>query len=195
MAIRKYALVVFDVNDNIIDRFNIMIPTQAQGNGFVLNLSTINTDVEDIITKVVQQKNKIKFNVIFDKNGYNNANALMGWIQKYSKPEYALAIEYNDTTSLKYCEGKVTSLGKTERDEYGMLTQPLEFTSVTPFFRRIQSKLTIATGALGKKYPYKYPYQYGAAQISNNIINNPYINDIPLIVTINGAISNPTVSY
>ena len=53
---RKYALVVLDKFDKIIDRYNLDKVTNPTGNGFKLNLSTISSDIEDIITKVVQSK-------------------------------------------------------------------------------------------------------------------------------------------
>ena len=58
---RSYALVVLDKEDRIIDRYNLDIVANPTENGFKLNLSLISTDIEDIITKVTQQKNIIKF--------------------------------------------------------------------------------------------------------------------------------------
>ena len=61
---RSYALVVLDNKDQIIDRYNLTYVTTPTGNGFKLNISTITSDLEDIITKVVQQKEPIKFTIM-----------------------------------------------------------------------------------------------------------------------------------
>ena len=190
---RKYALVVLDKEDKIIDRYNLDIVTNPTGNGFKLNLSTISTDIEDIITKVVQAKNIIKFTIVQHNNSYNKGNILATWIQKYSTADYRMALEYNDTKVVKYCEGKVTSLSKDELDEFGNLNQILEFTQTTPYFIKQENNITIQVSSVGKSYPYTYPYSYGANVVENNEINNPYILDIPLIITIDGAIDNPTI--
>ena len=194
MLIRSYALVIFDKQDKIIDRFNLSLVTNPTENGFKLSLSKIASDIEDIITKVVQQKVVKKFNVIQYQQSYEKSVVLSNWIQKYSKPDFRMALEYNDTNLVKYCEGKVTSLDKTEKDEYGVLTQAMEFTPVTPYFLRQENALLIKTSTTGKKYPYKYPYMYGSNAVENNEINNPYLYDIPIIITMTGPIEHPIVS-
>lgn len=190
---RKYALVVLDRQDKIIDRFNLDIITNPTGNGFKLNLSTISSDIEDIITKVVQAKNIIKFTVQQHNNSYSKSNILASWIQKYSTAKYKMALEYNDNNVIRYCEGKVVSLTKNEKDEYNTLAQDLEFQQTTPYFVKRENTITIQVSSTGKKYPYTYPYSYGSNLVVNNLIENPYILDVPLIITIEGAIDNPTI--
>lgn len=192
--IRKYALVILDKQDKIIDRYNLDLVTAPTDNGFTLNLSTISSDIEDIITKVVQKKQIITMNVIQYLNAYNKTNVLANWIQKYSTAQYRMCLEYNDTTQIKYCEGKVTGLTKGEKDEYGEIVQKLSFTMATPYFIKQEQTINIKLSSIGKSYPYEYPYSYGTSKIENNEINNIYILDIPLIITITGAISNPTIS-
>lgn len=192
--IRAYALVILDKQDKIIDRFNLPLVTNPTENGFKLSLSKISSDIEDIITKVVQQKTVKKFNVVQYQNSYEKSSVLSNWIQKYSKTDFRMALEYNDTNLLKYCEGKVTSLDKTEKDEYGVLTQAMEFTPVTPYFLKQENALILKSSNVGRKYPYKYPYMYGMSTVENNEVDNPYLYDIPVIVTLTGSIEHPAVS-
>ena len=191
--IRGYALVVMNNQDEIIDRYNLELITAPTGNGFQLELSTISSDIEDIITKVVQKKATINMTVHQVTNGYLQSNVLTSWIQKYSTADANMFLEYNDTSVIKYCGGKVTSLTKTEKDEYKDLAQDLTFTMTTPFFVKRENTITIQVSSVGKKYPFKYPYSYGKNIVENNQIENPYILDVPLIITIDGAIDNPTI--
>ena len=191
--IRSYALVIMDKQDKIIDRFNLDLVTNPTGNGFELELSTISTDIEDIITKVTQKKPTINFTISQVKNSYLQANILANWIQKYSTTDSRMFLEYNDTKVTKYCCGKVTKLTKTEKNEYGELAQDLTFTMTTPFFEKKENTITIEVSATGKSYPFKYPYSYGKNIVENNQIENPYILEIPIIITIDGAIDNPTI--
>lgn len=193
--IREYALVIMNNQDQIIDRYNLDLVTAPTGNGFQLELSTIATDIEDVITKVVQKKPTITMTVHLIKNGYSQSNILTNWIQKYSTADTNMFLEYNDTTTIKYCGGKVTSLTKTEKDEYKDLAQDLTFTMTTPFFTKQSSGIIkIAVSNKGKSYPFKYPYSYGRNIVENTTITNPYILEVPLIVSITGEISNPIVS-
>ena len=191
--IREYALVIMNNQDQIIDRYNLDLVTAPTGNGFQLELSTIATDIEDVITKVVQKKPTINMTVHLVKNGYSQSNILTNWIQKYSTADSKMFLEYNDTTTIKYCGGKVTSLTKTEKDEYKDLAQDLTFTMTTPFFIKRENTITIQVASVGKKYAFKYPYSYGKNVVENNEIDNPYILDVPVIITIDGAIDNPTI--
>ena len=191
--IRGYALVIMNNQDEIIDRYNLDLVTAPTGNGFQLELSTIATDIEDVITKVVQKKPTITMTVHLIKNGYSQSNILTNWIQKYSTADVNMFLEYNDTTVIKYCGGKVTSLTKTEKDEYRDLAQDLTFTMTTPFFTKRENTITIQVSSVGKKYAFKYPYQYGKNVVENNEIDNPYILEVPVIITIDGAIDNPTI--
>lgn len=192
--IRKYALVILDKQDQIIDRYSLDLVTEPSDNGFSLNLSTISSDIEDIITKVVQEKQVITMNVIQYLNAYNKTNILANWIQKYSTAQYRMCLEYNDTTQTRYCEGKVTSLTKGEKDEFGEIVQKLSFQMTTPYFIKQEQTISIQVSNYGKKYLFTYPYSYGVDKVENNEINNVYILDIPLIITINGTIATPTIS-
>lgn len=190
---RKYALVVLNNKDEIIDRYNLDITTSPFGNGFELDLSTITSDLEDIITKVVQKKNKITFVVNQIHDSYQKANILASWVQKYSTSKYTMALEYDDGVVVRYCEGKVTRLEKTEIQPKNVLQQRLEFTQTTPYFIKRENTITIQVSGKGKSYPFTYPYSYGASMVENNEITNPYILDIPLIIIIDGKIDNPTI--
>lgn len=190
---RKYALVIMDYKDSIIDRFNLDFVTNPTGNGFKLNVARLTSDIEDVITKVTQQKNVIKFTVNQFGRSYQKSSVLANWIQKYSKPEYVMCLEYDDGVLVRYCEGRVTSFSKDEMDVYKNLPQQLEFTQTTPFFVKRDNTITIKKSNTGKSYPFKYPYSYGTSEVQNNNIDNPYILDVPLIVVIDGAITNPTL--
>lgn len=191
---RSYALVIMNINDKIVDRFNLDIVTSPSDTGFSLNLSAITTDLEDVITKVVQQKNKITLSISQIKDSYTQANILADWIQKYSTSKYSMFLEYNDTKIVRYCGGKVTKLSRNERNQYNELVQNIEFTMTTPFFEKRENTITIEKASEGKNYPYKYPYKYGANLVSNNLIDNPYILDIPVIITLENAINNPYIA-
>lgn len=190
---RKFALVILDEVDAVKDRYNLDIVTEPQGLGFTLNLSKLTGDIEDVITKVVQSKNVIKFTVNHYHRSYDKANALALWIQEYSKAENTMALEYDDGEIVRYCEGRVTSLSKTEIDVYGNLSQSLGFEQTTPFFVKRENTITIQVSATGKSYPFRYPYSYGKNKVENNDIKNAYIYDVPLIITIKGAIDSPTI--
>lgn len=190
---RKYALVIFDREDNVVDRLNLDLVTNPTGNGFKFNLISVATDIEDVVTKIIQVKQPITFIVNQYENPYTKSTVLSNWILKHTAIHSRMALEYDDGNLKRYCDGKVTSLTKTEKDEFGILAQQLAFTPTTPFFILRQNAITIKVASAGKSYPYSYEYTYGVKTSENNDIENVYFDDIPIIVTISGAITNPTI--
>lgn len=190
---RKFAFVIFDIENMITERFPLDLVIDPSGLGFKLKLSTIEGDVVDILTRVAQEKQSVNLTINFFQNGYEKYTVLSQWLQKYSKPDARMALEYDDGTQLRYMEGKITELKKTEKDEYNLLSCPAIFTPFTPFFSNIENTIKIRVSSTGKSYPFKYPYSYGKNVVENNLIENPYISDIPVTVKITGAIFEPTI--
>lgn len=187
---RKFAFVILDDSDMIIDRFNLDYVDGLSGLGFQIKLSTIETDIESYITKVVQQKQNLGLKV-HHISGYKAGDYLKLWLSKHIND--CLCIEYDNTQKLSYIEGKVIMCGETELNQFGVLEQSLTFQPLTPFFEKVENDVKIQVSSIGKSYPYKYPYCYGRNTIENNEISNTYIKDIPLIITLYGEMSNPSI--
>lgn len=187
--IRKFALIVFDKSYNIIDRYNLDLVMEISGLGYSLKLSTIQTDVEDYITKVVQQKKPISFT--FLQKGYTAGNSFTQWNEKHINN--LVCLEYSDTKQVLYMRGLITENSKSELDQFKMLPQKITFQPLTPFFEKVENEVYIKVSSKGKSYPFSYPYSYGLNIIENNVITNSYIKEAPLIVEIYGGIENPII--
>ena len=191
---RKFAFVVFDIDNSIMDRFPLDVVTDLSGLGWRLKLSKIEGDVTDTVTKVVQEKQEVGLTINLIGRGYEKFTILSQWLQRYSAVNATLALEYNDGVQPRYVEGKVTELKKTEKDEYDNLACAATFTPLTPFFVNIEQTITISFSSVGKSYPFKYPYCYGKNEVKNNEIDNPYLASVPVTVTIHGPLIAPIVS-
>ncbi len=191
---RKVSFVVFNHHNKIIDRFMLDTITDIKGVGMKLNLSTIDGDIESVVTKVRLQKQPMKFKIHFINRSYEKYEVLLRWIERYSTADKLLAIEYTDGVVTRYALGKVTDLVKTEKDQFGQLVSDCTFMPLTAFFTRRLNSIKIAVSSKGKSYPLTYPYSYGASWVENNIIKNDFIEEVPVTVTIKGSISNPRVS-
>lgn len=190
---RSFALVVFDIDNLIIDRYSLGIVTNLSGLGWKLRLSKIEGDVADILTKVAQEKQPVNITMNLIDRSYEKFAVFTQWVQKYSFADTRLAMEYNDGVQKRYIEGKLTELKKTEKDVYNNLACAAVFTPLTPFFSYIENTIKVQISASGKYYSFKYPYSYGKSVIKNNEIDNPYLSAVPVTVKIYGAISNPVI--
>jgi len=190
--IRNFSIVVFDDTDNITDRFNLDLVTTLSGLGYTITLSTIATDIEDYVTKIVQTKTNLKMKVWH--KSYQTYNSFMLFIQKYLTS--SMALEYNDTTRDFYWMGKIISSDKGgEKNEYGYLENTITFQPLTPLFSVVKNQVKIQYSAQGKSYPYSYSYCYGTVEVLNNKIINSYIKEIPLIIIIYGPmLNNPQIT-
>lgn len=189
--IRKFAFVIFDKSDQIIDRYNLDLVDSLSGLGFSLNLDTIETDIEDYVTRIRQRKQNLGLTV-HHLRGYQSSTNLKKWLAIHIND--CLCIEYTNSAGVLYIEGKVTNIGETDLNEFKVLEQTITFQPLTPFFEKIDNDIRIQISDKGKSYPFKYPYCYGKSVIENNEIENTYIKDIPLIITIFGSISNPKIT-
>lgn len=191
---RSFAFVAFDLDNSITDRFPLDYVTDIKGLGWKLKLSKLEGDVSDVITNVVQEKQTVSLTINLIGRGYEKFIILTQWLQKYSFADKRLALEYNDGVKIRYSEGKVTDVQKTEIDRYNNLSCSAKFTPTTPFFSNIENIIRIERSAKGKYYPFKYPYCYGRSEVTNNDIDNPYLFEVPVTVTIYGSVTHPSVS-
>jgi hypothetical protein len=191
--IRQFALVVLDNRDKVIDRFSLDLTTKPRGLGFYLEINTIITDIEEIPVEVRQKLKSITCDVhyAFGKE-YLKARMLRLWIEKNTNKR--MALEWINEVDKLYIDGKVQEFEFSELTPANVLSIPLTFKPLSPFFEVVENAITILPASTGKIYPYKYPYKYGIGVISNNSITNNYIRPIPLIVTLYGEMVNAGVS-
>ena len=190
--LRTFSLVMLDNRDKIIDRFNLDIVTQPQGLGFAIELNTIITDIEEIPIHIKQRLQPITFNIHFAfGNEYQKAKALRFWIQKNTNGR--MAIEWITKSGRVYADGKVESFEFTGLTPQNVISIPLKFRLLSPFFEIVENAISIFPSSAGKTYPYEYSYTYGFGVIENNEIINDYIAPIPLIITLYGEMTTPSV--
>lgn len=187
---RQFNFVVLDESDLIVDRYNLNYVTNISGLGYELNLSTIETDIKDYITKIIQTKRNISLTIIHTDK-YRGQSNLTKWLQSnYNK---TICLEYVNEVETLYCEGMVINNSFSEVSQYKVLDNNIIFKPITPFFKRFENKILIQRSSEGKKYPLAYPYCYGLNRTLNNEINNTYFTDVPVIITIYGTITNPHI--
>ena len=192
--IRKFALVIVDDFDKEIDRFNLDYADTPRNLGFELEFTTLESRLTTYFTSAREKKLATTLNLNFIRpNAYEKANAFKRFVQKYTNKR--MIFEYNDTTSeIKNWEGKIQKFQQDEKDQFGTLICPISFLPGTPKYIRKDNVITIRPATTGKSYPFKYPYSYGRSTIENNILINNYFDEIPLRITIYGAINNPQIS-
>lgn len=193
LNIRKFALLVIDDFDQIVDRYNLDYVESPQNLGFEMEFTTLEQRLTTYFTSAKEKRIDTNLTIVFaDGYVYERYNALARFIQKYMNSR--IVFEYNDTTVVKMWEGKVRKLTKTEKTEYGALKCGLVFAPGTPKYIYKDNTIRIQYSSTGKKYPLKYPYSYGSKVVSNNEIFNTYFDEIPLRIWVYGSISNPVIS-
>ena len=191
--IRKFALVIVDDFDKEIDRFDLDYAELPKNLGFELEFTKLETRLTTYFTSAREKKIATTLNLNFlPPNAYQKVSQFKQFVQKYMHRH--MIFEYDDTYEVKNWEGKVQKLSQEELTEWGGLVCPLSFLPGTPKYVRKDNAVTIKYSQTGKSYPFKYPYSYGTSLFENNIINNTYFDEIPLVVTLYGEMSNIQVS-
>ena len=193
-SVRKFALVIVDEFDREIDRFNLDYADTPKNLGFEIEFTTLESRLTTYFTSARERKLATTLNLNFLRpNAYEKANAFKRFVQRYTNER--MIFEYDDTTSeVKNWEGKIQRFGQDELNSYKSLVCPISFLPGTPKYIKKDNVITIRSSTNGKSYPFKYPYSYGKQLVENNILSNTYFDEIPLRVTIYGAMNNPQIS-
>lgn len=190
-AIRKFALIAIDDYGNEVDRYPLDYVESPRNLGFELEFKTLNTQLTTQFTDIKEKKLSTNFNINFlPPNAYAKAVGFRNFVQKYLMTR--TLIEYNNTEMTQYWEGKVQKFGQEELQDWGGLTCPVVFMPSTPKFINKEDSLAIHLDS-SKIYSYSYPYTYGRTEINNTLIDNTYMGDIPLKITIYGRVRNPAI--
>lgn len=188
---RRFALVVLDYRDNIIDKINIDYISGISGLGFTLSVDTIDTDLAKFVSQIKQDLNNVTLKIIFD-SGYIGNEALRQFFAK--NISNTIALEYYNTIKTQYADIKPTSMSWAELDAYKHLDTSITVKTLTPFYEIDKNIVRQAVSSYGKQYPLSYPYSYGTTIDENNEITNAYIEPTPLIVSITGTITDPVIT-
>ena len=73
---RKFAFVTFDIDNTITDRFDLDVVTDIGGLGWKLKLSTIEGDIVNTLTRVIQEKQAVSLTVNLIGRGYEKYTIL-----------------------------------------------------------------------------------------------------------------------
>lgn len=190
--IRKFALVVVDDFDAEIDRFNLDYAEAPKNLGFEIEFTTLESKLTTYFTSAKEKKLPTTLNLYFTApQAYRKANAFKRFVQRYTNKK--MVFEYDDTTEIKYWEGKVQKVGQEELNNFGNLVCPISFMPATPKYIKKESTVSKLTSDEGKAYPTEYAYSYGYS-IQEDTINNEYFDEIPLRVFLYGYMTNPQIS-
>lgn len=191
--IRQFSLVELNNRDGIVDRFNLDLVNDPKGLGFTLDVTTIVTNILEIPIHVRQKLGNVTFNVNYAYGReYARADALRAWIMR--KTRKRIALEWTTPVDRRYASCIITEFSFSEINQQKVLAIPLIIKQLSPFFRIRENIINIYPSQTGKEYPFTYPYTYGVGIVSNNTIENQYIEEIPLIVTLYGEMTAPSVS-
>lgn len=112
----------------------------------------------------------------------------------YAKP---IQMHYRtpDRTESYYCQVRVVSLEKTEVGQDGLLRCPISMLRQSMWYNDTKNIVEARnTASDGKKYPLYRPYHYGTVSTSNIEIYNAGIADAPMLVEVDGRVTDPAWS-
>lgn len=171
----------------------ISVPT---GLGFSQDVSVVQGDTIDYILDQVVKKKNIKLTVYFKGTmAYAKYKEFSVWFGKYNDlNKYRIRFSYLLNSVRRYVEVCLIDLEIKGR-EGNFVNAEITFQALTPFYEDVYESIIITESENGKIYPYRYPYNYGGgAYIDANTINNDFIKEIPLMITLNGPMATPYVN-
>lgn len=191
----------------------------VSGFGFKQTLEVVEGDTVDSLISQKVDKNSVNMEIVFKgADAYEKLyrfNAFFGRYADYDRyitrfsyiPSDRLDVDKDsglDQETLdkrteadksdyfrRYIEFVMTAGEPTQRSGQ-VVTEKITLRPLTPWYEEVFAEFQITSEQnTGKIYPYGYPYRYGGgAYDSANYINNDYLKDIPLKITIKGPTSD-----
>ena len=166
------------------------------GLGFSQDVNIVQGDTIDYVLDQVIKKKNIKLTVYFKgTRAYAKYKDLSTWFGRYNDlNKYRIRFSYLLNEVRRYVEVCLIDLEIKGRDG-NFVSAELTLQPLSPFYEDVYTSIIVTDSENGKIYPYRYPYNYGGgAYVDANTINNDFIKEIPLMITLNGPMATPYVN-
>lgn len=195
--------------------------------GFSQDVEVQTGDTIDFVLSQSLKKETITLSLYFNTyhkpdgtevSAYDNFVSFRNWIVKYSdmnRYRMTLIMGYGDTypyeppsgdtESALYgrrIDGYFVDFGKdVSLMEGASIHADLSFKCLSRPYTAHYKNITVTSSSGTKVYKYTYPYKYGFTTMTDNIIENTFMKDVPMKITIHGpasstspAVTNPVIS-
>lgn len=196
----------------------------VSGLGFKQTLDVVEGDTIDYLVNQKVQKNEVSFEVVFKgADAYEKLYRFNAFFGRYADHDrYITRFSYIPSDKLNVQDDSgldqetidkrnesdksnyfrryidfVMTAGEPSQRSGQVVMEKITLRPLSPWYEEVFSTFSRSGEKnTGKIYPYGYPYRYGGgAYDSGNYINNDYLKDIPLKITLQGPTSDsPYVS-
>ena len=182
-----------------VSRPTIDFMLYPSGLGFEQEISVVEGDTLDYVLNQTIKKKNIKLTILFKGEfAYARYKDFSNRFSRYNDLEkYRIRFSFELNGVRRYVEVSIVALEPQGRDGR-FVSANLTLQPLSPFYEDVYSSSIITDSQNGKIYPYKYPYSYGGGSFTDeNVIENNFIKDIPLRITLKGPMTTPyaSISY
>ena len=186
--IRQFYLVNEIGQTYFFDYRNATLISDITDLGFSKNNTYLKYDDDYSLVKTENPQGILQFKVVF-LNGYSGYNSFLNFY-KNSSGELRLFYKYDENP--KFCYVRIKSLTKTQL-EAGALNCSLTLDKLSLWILRESVTIRVDEDLNGKVFPFTYPFIYSSTFNGTMTITNNGETKAPLIVSIYGAVNEPTI--
>lgn len=177
---------------SLMDIYNYCLLTNPDGLGY-----SYETQYERIGNEFIENVRKLAQGQIAGTanfKSYDNCTNFINFVETAKKLRFVYSIPYKKGYITYYRDVNIASLGKTEKQTNGIISEPVNFDCKSLWYEQNETIFKIESYEDEMRYNYRWNSRYINYNTRSITFNNKGHTEAPIQVEIDGFVENPSIS-
>lgn len=177
---------------SLMDIKNYALLTEPDGLGY--SYSTSYTKVGEVFINNIKEQEQVQITGICNFLYYENYTNLVNFIESSESLRLSYKIPLKDGSQIEYFKNiEIQSLGKTEKDENGILSCPISFDMTSLWYEQKEYTYDMSAEDNEVRWDFRWGSRFANYNSRKLEFNNTGHTLAPIYLEINGAVTNPEI--
>ena len=175
-----------------MDIKNYALLTEPDGLGY--SYSTSYTKVGEVFINNIKEQEQVQITGICNFLYYENYTNLVNFIESSESLRLSYKIPLKDGSQIEYFKNiEIQSLGKTEKEENGILSCPISFDMTSLWYEQKEYTYDMSAGDNEVRWNFRWGSRFANYNSRKLEFNNTGHTLAPIYLEIDGAVTNPEI--
>ena len=177
---------------SLMDIKNYALLTEPDGLGY--SYTTSYTKVGEVFINNLKEQEQVQITGICNFLYYENYTNLVNFIESSESLKLSYKIPLIDGSQIEYFKNiEIQSLGKTEKDEKGILSCPISFDMTSLWYEQKEYTYDMSAGDDEVRWNFKWGSRFANYNSRKLEFNNTGHTLAPIYLEIDGVVNNPEI--
>ena len=177
---------------SLMDIKNYALLTEPDGLGY--SYSTSYTKVGEVFINNIKEQEQVQITGICNFLYYENYTNLVNFIESSESLRLSYKIPLKDGSQIEYFKNiEIQSLGKTEKDENGILSCPISFDMTSLWYEQKEYTYDMSAEDNEVRWDFRWGSRFANYNSRKLEFNNTGHTLAPIYLEIDGAVTNPEI--